>query len=87
MNAPYSNDLQSFHQFIAETVSRGGENLSPEQVLDQWRTLHPASQATDPDDLAAIQEAIDDMEAGDRGTPFEDFDHEFRLRHNLPPRT
>jgi len=86
MSTPFPTDLHSFHQFVAEKVNGGSEHLSPEEVLDQWRTLHPAPGATHPDDLAAIQEAIDDMEAGDRGIPFEDFDREFRSRHNLPPR-
>jgi hypothetical protein len=87
MNAPFPTDLRSFQQFVAEKVNGGGENLSPEEVLDQWRTLHPPPGATDPDDLAAIQEAIDDMEAGDTGVPFEEFDREFRSRRNLPPRS
>jgi hypothetical protein len=87
MNAPFPTDLLSFHQFVAEKMSSGSENLSPEEVLDQRRTLHPAPGATDPEDLAAIQEAIDDMEAGDKGVPFADFDREFRARHNLPPQS
>jgi len=35
-------------------------------------------------DLAAIREALDDMAKGERGIPFEEFDREFRKRHNLP---
>lgn len=35
------------------------------------------------EELAAIQEALDDMAQGDRGVPFEQFDRDFRLRHNL----
>jgi hypothetical protein len=87
MHAPYPTDLRRFHQFVAEKVSSGSDNLSPEEVLDQWRNLHPAPGATDPDELAAIQEAVDDLEAGDKGIPFEDFDREFRARRNLPPRS
>lgn len=35
------------------------------------------------EELAAIQEAIDDLEAGDTGIPFEEFDRDFRARHEL----
>jgi hypothetical protein len=27
---------------------------------------------------------LDDMAKGDRGIPFDGFDHDFRKRHNLP---
>jgi hypothetical protein len=87
MNTPFPTDLPDFHRFVAEKVNRGSEHLSPEEVLEQWRRLHPAPSPTDPEDLAAIQEAIDAMEAGDAGVPFEDFDSEFRSRRNLPPRS
>ena len=33
---------------------------------------------------AAIKEALDDMANGDAGMPFDDFDREFRRRHQLP---
>jgi hypothetical protein len=36
------------------------------------------------DQEVAIQEALDDVANGDRGVPFEEFDREFRKRHNLP---
>ena len=81
MNAQPSNDLREFHQFVSEKVKNGGTTQSPEEVLDEWRGLH-----TDPDDLDAIQEAIDDMENGDVGIPFDEFEREFRARHNLPPK-
>ena len=51
---------------------------------DEWR-LHPNSKASD-EDVAAIQEALAEMSNGDRGIPFEEFDRDFRKRHNLPPK-
>jgi len=39
-----------------------------------------------PDDVAAIQEALDDLAKGDKGILFEDFHREFRERHHLPSR-
>jgi hypothetical protein len=48
--------------------------------------IRPGDESSDAedDDLVAIQEAIEDMDAGDTGIPFEEFDREFRARHNLP---
>jgi hypothetical protein len=36
--------------------------------------------------VAAIQAAIDDSENGERGMPLEEFDREFRKKHNIPDR-
>ncbi len=36
------------------------------------------------EDMAAIQEALQDMANGDKGIPFEEFDRDFRERHRLP---
>lgn len=47
-------------------------------------TRDPSAKADD-EDTSAIQEAIDDLANGDRGMPFEEFDRQFRERHNLPP--
>jgi len=59
--------------------------MTPENPLGAWRSQNPP--ATDFDDtVAAVREALADMEAGDTGTPFEEFDRDFRLRHGLPPR-
>ncbi len=86
MNPHLLPDLRDFHRFVGEKVNNGEASLSPEEVLDEWRMLHPAPEAIE-EDVAAIQEAIDDMENGDRGIPFEEFDRDFRARHNLPPRS
>jgi hypothetical protein len=83
MNTPFLNDLRDFHRFVGQKVASGEASLSPEDVLDQWRTLHPDRHTGD-EEIAAIQEAIDDMENGDRGVPFEEFDRDFRASRNLP---
>ncbi|HEY1859490.1 MAG TPA: hypothetical protein VGG61_04005 [Gemmataceae bacterium] len=80
------DDLRGFHDFVGEKVSNGGASLSPEEVLAEWRILHPDPEAVE-EDLAAIQEAIEDMENGDTGIPFEEFDRDFRARRHLPPKS
>lgn len=81
-----ANDLRDFHRFVGEKVENGRVSLSPEEVLDEWRILHPDSEAV-AEDIAAIQEAIDDMEKGDTGISFDEFDRDFRARRNLPAKS
>ncbi len=75
-------ELREFHRFLTDKLSADGNDLSPEEALDEWRRLHPQTQALD-EEVAAIREALDDMAKGDRGISFAEFDHDFRKRHNL----
>jgi hypothetical protein len=77
------HELREFHHFLTEKVGSNEIDLSPEEALDEWRRLHPPTQGLD-DDVAAIQEALDDVAKGDAGMQFDQFDREFRKRHNLP---
>ena len=86
MNTPSRNELYDFHQFVGNLVKNNSAVRSPEDALQEWRALHPDAEAAAVEN-AAIQEAIDDLEAGDEGIPFEEFDRAFRERHQLPPRT
>jgi hypothetical protein len=83
MSSQVVDELRDFHQFLAEKLKGGRIDWSPEEALDEWRRLHPDAQAP-ADDLAAIKEALADLAKGDRGVPFEEFDRDFRQRHNLP---
>ena len=76
------SELTSFHRFIAEHLSEGRGDVSPEEALDLWRTHHPVADADD-DVVLAVREALADMENGDAGVPLEEFDREFRRRHGL----
>ncbi len=80
-----SDELRDFHVFLSEKLSNGGAHLSPEEALDEWRRLHPEEQAP-AEEVAAIQEALDDLAEGERPMAFEEFDREFRKRHQLPAR-
>jgi hypothetical protein len=76
-------ELHEFHQFLSEKVTVGDTQLSPEEALDEWRRLHPQPDAFQ-EDVAAVGEALADVANGDRGIPFDEFDRDFRKRHNLP---
>lgn len=62
------NELTDFHRFIGERLTKDAEAMSPEEALDHWRRENPS-----PDDhasnVAAVREAIADMQAGDTGRP------------------
>ncbi|HEV8059182.1 MAG TPA: hypothetical protein VGP68_04895 [Gemmataceae bacterium] len=83
MPAETTEELREFHSFLTDKLRADRIELSPEEALDEWRRLHPPMQA-DEEELAAIREALDDLAQGDRGIPFDEFDKDFRRRHNLP---
>ena len=83
MPTPVLDELRDFHRFLSEKLIDGQIDWSPEQALDEWRRLHPDSQAF-AEEVAAIQEALTDKANGDAGILFEEFDRDFRQRHNLP---
>ena len=81
MNA--TSELREFHRFLSAKLANGGDELLPEEALDEWRQLHPEPW-DDEDSVAAIQAALDDVANGDKGMPFDEFDREFRKQHNIP---
>ncbi|MBC7819806.1 MAG: hypothetical protein IAG10_23225 [Planctomycetaceae bacterium] len=78
MSAIVADELNAFHQFLSDKLKTAMTRSSPEQVLEEWRALHP-----DPDDVEAIRESLAAMHAGDRGLSLEDFDREFRQKNGL----
>jgi hypothetical protein len=86
MPAQVSDELRDFHQFLSAKLRDSHIDWSPEEAVDEWRRLHPDSQAA-AEDIAAIHEALTDMVNGDQGIPFEEFDRNFRKQHNLPEKS
>lgn len=82
MSSQVESELVIFHRFVADQLRQGREHVSPEEALDLWRTQHPSAEFDD-ETVLAVQEALDDMQAGDEGIPIREFDREFRSRHGL----
>jgi hypothetical protein len=82
MAAGLSSELARFREFLGEKLANGGSHLSPEEVLEEWRAAHPLHEEPG-EDYEAVRQALADMQAGDTGIPFEDFDREFRAKHKL----
>lgn len=72
-----TNELSEFHQFLGRQLDESDEQLSPEEALDLWRSENP-----DPDlhtrNVAAVREAIADMQSGDKGRPAKEVLQEIR---------
>jgi hypothetical protein len=66
MSTVVSTELQEFAQFIQAKLTAGETKLSPEEVLDQWRDAHPSEEEFE-ENVQAIQEALDQMNAGEKG--------------------
>lgn len=82
MSGALNSELSNFHSFIAEQLKVAHSDVSPEEALDLWRSVHPLPDAED-DAVAAVQEALHDMESGDQGVLLEEFDRGFRQHHGL----
>jgi hypothetical protein len=82
MSGDVESELASFHRFVADALQHGRGDVSPEEAIDLWRSQCPAESDFE-ETVSAVQEALQDMENGDRGVAFEQFDRDFRQRHKL----
>ena len=75
-------ELADFHQFATEQLGNGNSDLSLEKLLDLWRATHPIEEELQ-ESVAAVRQAIRDMELGDTGRPAEEHLRELRVRYRL----
>ena len=78
-------ELDRFHQFAVALVSGEQSDVTWRQLFDLWRLENPSA-AEYAENVSAIQEALDAMDAG-RMRPFSEFDAEFCLRHGISNKT
>ncbi len=73
-------ELIRFMEFARGLIAAGRNDLSLNQAIELWREPSPC-----PDDpestIAALRDAIADMEAGEEGRPAEEFIREYREKH------
>jgi hypothetical protein len=74
-------ELDRFHDFAVSLVSGAESDVTWLQLFELWRMENP-SVAEYREDVAAIQESLEAMEAGQM-RPLADFDAEFRRRHGM----
>jgi len=61
-------DLLNFTNFVHRQLRDQGTDCSLSELFDIW-LLENADPAAFEDDVAALKEALDDFDNGDRGTP------------------
>jgi hypothetical protein len=77
------NDLKAFRSFVDQKLSNGGANLTLDEALSLWDfETQPSTERAET--VQALREALDDMRAGDTGTPAREFLSETRLKYQLP---
>jgi len=60
------DQIESFHQFAITQLSNGGANLTMDELYSLWRIRNPTTRELR-QSVAAVQAAIEDLEAGDSG--------------------
>jgi len=68
------SELESLRKRIDTQSDLGATRLSPEESVRLWRKACSCS-------IAAAQDALDDMAAGDRGQPLDQVTDEIRKKH------
>lgn len=74
--------LESFYQFATARLGQAGAKATLDDLYCAWQFANrtPEEYAAD---VAAIQEALDELEAGVEPIPFEQFVNEFRERNGI----
>jgi hypothetical protein len=76
-----TEELDRFHDFASSLVSGPESDITWPQLFEAWCLQNPSA-AEYEENVAAVQESLDAMEAG-RMRPFSAFDAEFRSRHGM----
>ena len=76
------DQIDKFHRFASEHVSRRGGASSLEELIDLWQVENPSPEQAR-EDVLAVKAALRDMESGERGRPWDEFAREFRAHHGL----
>jgi len=70
MSVATQSELSEFHQFMGTRLKSPGPNLTPEEILEEWRLLRGDIAGSKRDRLA-VQAALLDMQQGDPGVDFD----------------
>lgn len=76
MQGTIQADLRQFREFLSQQVDGNPMDLTPEEVLDQWRANHPLPSELEAS-AAEIQQTLDEMRP-EAGVPARDASAEMR---------
>lgn len=82
MSTVATNEVVEFHRFLSDGLQGGSNWKTPEQALAFFRRQRPISKEL-VESVAAVQEAVDAMHAGDRGRPAAEVIAEMRQQLGL----
>jgi hypothetical protein len=85
MSIDSNAELRSFGQYIEQLVASGNSKLTPEDALAQWRMENLSPEEYE-EEVRAIQEALDDIAAGDKGVPWGQVIKDINAEFGLKPR-
>ena len=71
-------EAESFQLFLSQEIANGGRHKSPEELVEQWRRDQQELQES----VAAIREALDEMDRGVPGIPLEVVAKEMREKYD-----
>lgn len=77
MNVAPHTEAESFQIYLAVQIANGGRHKSPEELLDQWRRDRHERQES----VAAIREALDELDRGVPGIPLDEAAQRIREKH------
>ncbi len=72
------DQLDSFHRFATERLSKGEVEVSIDDLVIEWDSMRNREQIN-----AAIHEGLADIDAG-RTRPADEVTEELRKKHNIP---
>jgi len=80
-----TTDLEQFHQYVSDRLTRGERQLTPEEALERFRT-EMAADADLKDSVAAIRRALEQADQG-LGLPLDEAMRRLRAEFELPEAT
>jgi hypothetical protein len=75
--------LASFYHFATDRLAEGGAQPSLDELYDEWRIENPTPEEFAAN-VAAIQEALDEMNSGVPGRDAGEIVRELREKYQLP---
>lgn len=73
------SELEAFRAFVDQQIESGQSEQSPESVLRLWQAYREDLMES----VAAIKQALSDMDAGETGKPLREFMDEFRKKNDI----
>lgn len=74
--------VEEFRSFALKQLGDGGCESTIDELYDRWRLECPTDDEVSKDVLA-LKASLRDMEAGERGRPFDEFSRDFKSQHGI----